>query len=334
MTFSLIVCTYMRPKALLNLLKSVKRQTLYPNEILIIDGSENNESQILFVENSFENLKYFKVNEKNRGLTRQRNYGLSQVDQDIDIICFVDDDTELTPNYFDELIKTYKNTSITGVGGLAINENNWKEKINNVKYNTYKYYEIDGYVVKEGSRNVMRNYLGLSSNKPPGVMPEFSHGKSYGYPFNGKIYEVDLLIGMSFSFHRKVFQHMKFSTYFEGYGLYEDADYSIRALRFGKNVINTNVKLYHYHDVSGRPNSFKYGKMVLRNGWYVWRVKYPNPKLKAIIKWHLTSFLLTSIRFGNVFTKNKREEALKESIGRVVGWWSLLFNKPKVNAYE
>ena len=44
MKFTLIICTYNRPKPLLQLLLSVQEQTLYPNEILIIDGSENNET--------------------------------------------------------------------------------------------------------------------------------------------------------------------------------------------------------------------------------------------------------------------------------------------------
>jgi len=47
MNFSLIICTYMRDKPLLKLLNSVKRQTRYPNEILIIDGSTDNKTQLL-----------------------------------------------------------------------------------------------------------------------------------------------------------------------------------------------------------------------------------------------------------------------------------------------
>ena len=43
--FSLIICTYQRAKPLLKLLQSVKEQTLYPNEILIIDGSTNEETK-------------------------------------------------------------------------------------------------------------------------------------------------------------------------------------------------------------------------------------------------------------------------------------------------
>ena len=329
MNFTLIVCTYMRPIPLLNLLNSVKKQTLYPNEILIIDGSTKDETATIIAQNSFKNLTYFQVSAADRGLTKQRNFGISKVSNDSEVICFLDDDTILEPTYFEEIINAFQSDyNIVGVGGLAINEMRWIQKFPNKKYNKYKFYEFEGYVYPEGLRNVLRNILGLQSNLGPGRMPEFSNGRTCGFPLNDKIYEVDLLIGMSFSFRKKVFDKIQFSHYFEGYGLYEDADFSIRALQFGKNVIATKANLSHYHDQSGRPNKYQYGKMVVRNGWYVWRVKYPNPSLKAKFKWNAIVLLLAFIRFSNIFTNNKRKEAFTEFIGRMVGWFSLFINKP------
>jgi len=320
----------MRPKPLLQLLQSVQRQTLYPNEILIVDGSFNDETKIILQENSFDNLNYFLVSAVERGLTKQRNFGIEKASKSSAVISFLDDDTELSPNYFEELIKTFiDDSSITGVGGVSINENNWSLVEPNKKYNLKHYNIIDGFFAKEGQRNVVRNYLGLQSHLGPGKMPDFSHGKTCGFPLNNKIYEVDLLIGMSFAFRRNVFDGIRFSNYFEGYGLYEDADFSIRALQFGKNVINTKVQLYHFHNPSGRPNQFFYGKMVVRNGWYVWRVKNPKPSLKAKIKWHSITLLLSIIRFSNIFTTNKRKQAFSEFFGRITGWFSLLIDKPK-----
>ena len=331
MKFSLIICTYMRSKAVLTLLESVKKQVLYPNEIIIIDGSTDNKTTRIIEENKFENLTYYKVNEADRGLTKQRNFGISKVSENIDIVSFLDDDTVLTDSYFKEIVKTFKgDPTITGVGGQSINENRWKKKEFNKKYNSKFYYELDGYIIKESQRNVIRNFFGLQSDQLPGIMPEFSNGRTYGYPLNGEIHKVDLLIGMSFSFHKKVFKSISFSTYFEGYGLYEDADYSLRALKFGDNLINTNAQLYHYHNPEGRPNKYKYGKMVIRNGWYVWRIKYPNPSLKARFKWNAIAFLLTIIRLVNVISTTKRKEAFTEFVGRNVGWISLIFNKPKL----
>ena len=319
----------MRPQSLLQLLRSVQVQTLYPDEILIIDGSSNTETEAVISENQFKNLHYFLMPENFRGLTKQRNFGLDKIDNASTVVAFLDDDTELMPNYFEELIKTFEdNQEISGVGGVAINENGWSLTEFNKKYDPNRYFQFEGFVYKEGQRNVMRNYLGLQSNLGPGRMPDYSHGKTCGFPLNGKTYEVDLLMGMSFAFRKKVFDSISFSTYFEGYGLYEDADFSLRVLQFGKNVVNTAAKLHHYHNPSGRPNQYQYGKMVVRNGWYVWRVKNPKPSFDAILKWHSITILLTLIRFSNTFTTNKRAAAFTEAMGRMIGWWSLMIDKP------
>jgi GT2 family glycosyltransferase len=321
----------MRPKPLLRLMQSLVEQTVYPHEILIVDGSSNNETEIILKGHSFKNLRYFKVNDTERGLTRQRNFGIRKVSDASEIICFLDDDVVLNSDYFEEVLNTFESdANIVGVGGVAINENRWFIKNEHAYYNKLNYYEFDGHIIKESLRNKIRNIVGLQSPDCSGVMPDFSHGRTYGYPLTGKNYEVDLLIGMAFNFKRIVYENISFSLFFEGYGLYEDADYSLRALKFGKNVISTKAKLNHYHDSSGRPNKFRYGKMVIRNGWYVWRVKYPNPTFKARIKWHATALLLTIIRLLNVITAAKKKEALTEGLGRIVGWFSLIFNAPKI----
>lgn len=330
MNFSLIICTYMRPESLLALMQSVQKQLLYPDQILIIDGSIDNETNTVLEKNQFLNLEYFLVSNENRGLTRQRNYGISKVNSDCDIVCFLDDDTILEPNYFREVIDTFKrNLAIIGVGGVAVNEYKWKIQVPNAFYGSKKYYLFEGYFYKEGLRNIVRNYLGLASNLGSGKMPNYSHGRTSGFPITGKIYNVDLLIGMSMSFRKKVVDHIKFSSFFEGYGLYEDADFSLRALQFGENVINTNAHLSHFHAESGRPNQYKYGKMVVRNGWYVWRIKNPNPNFKDRFKWNAITLLLTLIKFSNTFTSKNKRAAFTESIGRTLGWCSLVFSKPK-----
>jgi GT2 family glycosyltransferase len=319
----------MRSKALAMLLESIKNQSVLPEEILIIDGSTDSETSKMLESIQLQEINYFKVGEENRGLTKQRNYGISKLNATSEIVCFLDDDTVLKGDYFEKIIEVYaRDINITGVGGVAINENRWGLKDDSKTYNRYKYYELDGYIIKESLRNVVRNYLGLQSNLKPGRMPEFSHGRTYSYPLNGKAYEVDLLIGMSFSFKKEVVQEIKFSTYFEGYGLYEDADFSIRALEYGKNVISTKVQLYHYHDEKGRPSKYKYGKMVVRNGWYVWRLKYPKPSLKARLKWNSIIIVQAKIRLLNVISTDKKKEAFTEFLGRTVGWISLIFNKP------
>ena len=330
MKFSLIICTYMRPDPLLKLLRSVTEQTLYPDEILIIDGSTDERTKNAIASHNFPSLRYYKVPENERGLTRQRNYGIERVSDDIEVVCFLDDDTVLKPEYFKNLLDTYMQyPKALGVGGYIVNEVAWNKTHENETMDD-SYFVYDGWARKDGSRYVLRKKLGLDSDKAPACFPGFAHGRSVSFlPPSGKTYEVEQLMGGVSSFRKKVLDDHKFSIYFDGYGLYEDADYTLRISNIGKLYVNTTAQLFHYHEASGRPDSFKYGKMVLRNGWYVWRVKFPNPGIKDRIKWNATALLLTLVRMSNVITGPDRQAAFYESLGRVTGWWSLLINKPR-----
>jgi GT2 family glycosyltransferase len=329
MKFSLIICTYMRPTPLLQLLNSVREQTTNPNEILIIDGSTNTETEKVLQENLFRNLHYFMVPPEHRGLTRQRNYGIARMGTEMEVVCFLDDDTVLEKNYFQQLLKTYEiYPEALGVGGYIKNESDCEFVGDDYQAKTDEYY-FDGWKRKESSRFILRKMLCLDSDCPPGFSPNFSHSRSVGFlPPSGKIYAVEQFMGGVSSFRKTVFETLQFSTYFEGYGLYEDADFSLRVSKTGMLYVNTAARLHHYHAASGRPNQYLYGKMVVRNGWYIWRVKNPEPLLKDILKWHSITILLTLIRFTNTFTTTKRKEAFSEALGRTVGWWSLIFNKP------
>jgi GT2 family glycosyltransferase len=319
----------MRPEPLSRLLESVLSQTLVPYEVLIIDGSIDDGTGARFRYSENNIIKYHKVRKEHRGLTKQRNYGIERVNDTSDIVAFLDDDTILTIDYFENLEKAFKDLpGASGIGGTAINENRWQLK-ENKSYHQDHFYEFENHVVKESSRNVLRNKLKLASNELPGIMPAYSHGRTFSYPITGENYPVDLIVGMSMAFRKEVTDSIKFSRYFEGYGLYEDADYSIRALDFGQNYLATSVRLEHHHDGAGRPNQYSYGKMVVRNGWYVWRVKHSNPSFKNKLKWYQITLLLTAIRFLNTFTTKERKEAFTESMGRTIGILSLLLSKPK-----
>ena len=300
LSFSLIVCTYSRPESVIQLLDSVVQQSLYPNEILIIDASEDDKTESKLSVTNYKSLTYFKVDDKNKGLTRQRNFGIRNANQTSEIICFLDDDIVLEKDYFENLISTYKQRiDAVAVGGAIIDEGVWN-KINEEYRVNYDEFIKDNYVRKLGSRNVLRKRLGLLSNVPPGFMPEFSHGFSTGFlPPSGKIYPVEFFMGGVSSYRKFLFENVRFSPYFEGYGLYEDMDFCLRVSKLGKLYVNTAARVYHLHDESGRPDYFKYGKMVVQNGYYVWKSKYPKVKIKSWLKWYFITILLAIIRLKN-----------------------------------
>ncbi len=331
MDFSLIICTYNRRKAIEILMNSVANQSMYPNQIIIVDGSLNLETKTYFETTNFKNLDYFLVDASTRGLTKQRNFGISKVNATSEIICFLDDDTILETNYFEELINTYlKFPEAFGVGGYITNEVKWEANSDNYIENK-RSFTFDGFHRIEDKRFILRKSLGLDSDVLPGFSPLFSHGRSVSFlPPSDKIYKVEQLMGGVSSFRKKVLDKHKFSTYFEGYGLYEDAEFTIRISKLGQLYLNTNAKLEHHHDACGRPNMYNYGKMVVRNGWYVWRTKNPNPEIIHCVKWHMITILLTFIRIANILTTKKRKQALTESLGRTAGWFSIVFNNPKI----
>lgn len=320
----------MRPTPLLKLLISIKDQILYPDEILIIDGSLDDKTKSILENNNFDHLKYYLISEQDRGLTKQRNFGISKVDPTSDIVCFLDDDTILETEYFANLLNTYNLfPDALGVGGYITNEIKWQKIPESYSENKNEFY-YDGWKRKDGSRFVLRKKINLDSDCPPGFAPKFSHGRSVSFlPPSDKIYPTEQLMGGVSSFKKSVFEQFSFSTYFQGYGLYEDADFCLRLAKEGKLYLNTAAKLSHYHDSAGRPNQYTYGKMVVRNGWYVWRIKNPNPILKDRLKWNSITILLIVTRFVNVIKGKDKKVVFTEFVGRVVGWWSLIFNKPK-----
>ncbi|WP_442844675.1 glycosyltransferase family 2 protein [Leeuwenhoekiella sp. H156] len=329
MKICLIICTYQRLDALSTLLNSVKKQIKYPDQILIIDGSIDDKTKLQFSKSEFKNLEYYKVESADRGLTRQRNYGIERVNDTVDIVAFLDDDTVLLENYFEELIKTYSiHPDAMGVGGYITNEVKWRRANRDKPDNPGNFY-YDGYCRKESSRFKLRRKLGLVQKEPPGYYPDFGHGRSIAFlPPSGKIYQTETLMGGVSSFPLRVLKEHKFSEYFEGYGLYEDADFSLRLSKLGNLYINTAAQLEHHHDASGRPNMVKYGKMVVRNGWYVWRVKNSEPTIRDKLKWYQITVLLTAIRFVNIFTTREKMSAFQEVMGRLSGLLSLIVNKP------
>ncbi len=330
MKYSVVVCTYMRPNDIIKMLDSIVLQSIYPDEIIIVDASNNELTKNLNLDLKYKNLQYYYVDANTRGSAKQRNFGITKVADSIDIICFLDDDVVLLENYFEELLNTYNTyPDALGTGGYIINSGiNWIKKHKTYK-STFIENQFDGWITKENPRNLFRKILGLQSNVPPGFMPLFSHGQN-ALPPSGKIYNAELIMSVVCSYRKNVLDNQKFDNYFVGYSLYEDIALSLKIAKKGKLYINTNAKLYHYHSSFGRPNKFVYGKMVVRNGWYVWRIKNPSPKLKDRFKWNAITILLIVIRLSNIINSNQKTEALTESLGRIIGWLSLIISKPKI----
>jgi len=334
--FSVIICTYLRPQPTINLLQSITYQSVKPCQILIIDGSPNTETATI-IQPMIELLpiKYVHVEEKNRGLTKQRNIGIQHLLPHAEIVFFLDDDVMLETDFFEIMLQTFLDSTLIGCDGFITNECYWLPMNGSLKLPKF-YQQLDGYYLPLSARDCFRAALGLFPMQlQPGKIPPYGHGKS-SLPPTEKQYEVDHIMGGITAYRTTVFKHIQFSPFFEGYGLYEDFDFSVRASKHGKLITNTAARVKHHHDASGRPNSYKFGQMVVRNGWYVWRLKYPQPTINNKIKWYLITLLLSSFRLGNTFTPIpiKRKQAWGDFCGRIVALTALLLNYNSVITEE
>ena len=323
MKFNLIICTYQRSQAIERLLESVMEQKLYPDEILVIDASPDDLTKKLFGDKVYPALKYHKVGKDDSGLTRQRNFGIKHSSPEMEVLCFLDDDIVLEPDYFEKLVESYiKYPRTIGIGGRIKDDIAWKKVSENNKPR-FDEFQFDGYVRPLGQRNVLRKRLSLLSDKPPGIMPEFSHGFSTGFlPPSEEIYPVEFFMGGVASYKHELFLEINFSEKFIGYGLYEDLDFCLRASKIGQLYVNTAAKVAHLHDEAGRPDHYKYGRMVVENGYHVWKLKNPKPSFKAAFKFWAIHVLLLMIRFVNGFSKDK--SGFNDARGRLRGLLSVL----------
>ena len=127
--FSTIIPTYNREKELKELIGTILKQSLKPDELIIIDDGELKENFISRIKEEIESQKiefiYYKKDhsKERRGLSESKNIGLNLASNEI--VFILDDDLELKENFFEEIMKIwekYRNDEkLIGVGGWIEN---------------------------------------------------------------------------------------------------------------------------------------------------------------------------------------------------------------------
>lgn len=327
-SLSLIVCTWRRPEAVRRLLASLRDQTRPPAEILVVDASPiaETETEAVAAASGLPGLVYDRVPPEERGLTRQRNRGIARARGEV--IAFLDDDTVPEPGYFAELLACFeRHPDAVGVGGYICNEVDWRTVTTGTGLAVFRSGDWER---REDYRWRLRRLLGLDSPFPAGWMPPSGHPRATGFvPPDGEDHRVEFFMGGASAWTRGLLERVRFSPWFEGYGLYEDLDFCLRAGREGSLWLCTQARLAHLHDAPGRPNQLRYGEMVVRNGWRVWRQRWPSPPWPERGRWWATTLLLAGCRLGDAVRGPARGAALADAVGRLRGAATLLWSRPE-----
>jgi glycosyltransferase involved in cell wall biosynthesis len=137
---SIVVPTLNRCESLRKLLLSILRQTSLPEEVIVVDDSDDDETLKLVRENSdfFSNkgilLMYSRGNRDDRSISAARNIGATKSTGEI--VLFLDDDVVLDSKYIEEVLKTYEEyPEAKGVQGYMVSEEGL-----DLSYRIYKRY--------------------------------------------------------------------------------------------------------------------------------------------------------------------------------------------------
>jgi len=112
---SVVIVTKDRPENLKNLLKSLIKQSLRPDEVIVVDNNSSKSYEFVF--NEFKNcLPLRTFIETTPGIPTARNRGVQEAVGDI--ILFTDDDCEADTFWVENMVKPfYQNPYIGVVGG-------------------------------------------------------------------------------------------------------------------------------------------------------------------------------------------------------------------------
>ena len=259
---SLIIPTYNRPEALSDCIDSVLKQTVLPDELIIVD--DGNLEEIPYekaCQNKGIHTIYYKKDTP--GLTRSRNKGVELSSGDI--ILFLDDDVILFPDYIEQILAGYdENTS--GVGGLV---------------------EIElPKTFKNSIRRIFEIIFLISGMEEGKVLPS---GFCTNYSTTNRpikeLKKVDFLDGGVMSVRSEVFEEFSFNEKYNRCGMGEDKDFSYRVAQRYNVKINPKARLYHMNSIIMSPNDVDVERMFIiaqhlffinyiKKGWWSWLFFY------------------------------------------------------------
>ena len=200
---SVIIPTYNRSddlKTTLNFMTALLKEI---KEILIIDQSKDDKTKKLVTSLKNSKIKYYYS--KIPSITIARNLGVKYASKTSDFICFIDDDVNLGNNYFQEILKVFRdNPGAKAVGALdnsSSGENIW-------------------------NRFTQALFFLRRRTKDKAIIVS-PYGNLYPENLN-RLINAQWLPGVNMCYRKEVFKEQKFDENLLGYTVAEDIDFSYR----------------------------------------------------------------------------------------------------------
>ncbi len=239
-----IIATKDRKQDLYSLLTNIEKQSHLPDQIIIVDSSIE---PLKAIEKKFNSLKIDYITYYPPSAAGQRNAGLELIENDIDLVGFVDDDIIFAMNAIENMLKFWK-TESEDIGGASFN-------ILNQGTADFDKLKLSDFTTK----------IGLYDRKIGNVAKSGWHNRIMAVESTT---QVEWLPTTAVIWRKNIFKEFKFDPYFDGYSYLEDLDFSYSVGKKHNMVIYANAGYYHYQSPRGRIDLFKFGEKEVQNRLY------------------------------------------------------------------
>lgn len=253
---TVVTPTFRRPKEAVELLANLSRQTLLPDEVILVDGAPDEERQTeqavapVIAALPFE-CRYVR---SERGTAVQRNFGIDRARGEF--VALIDDDIRLEPDFFARIVEVFKNDRAREVGGVVGYRNDlYRSVADSERWRWYR--RLKFFSTYEPGRYDFKSGYPINNNLQP--------------PFGGTR-EVDFMTTACALWRREVFDSgLRFDLFFRDYGVLEDAHLSLRAGTKWKLLQCGDARCQELHAEGGRVDRRKIGYKCVVNYYYVFR---------------------------------------------------------------
>jgi len=304
---TLVVPTWKRPGPMADLLAALAQLPDPPAEVIVVDGSPDTATSdaLRAVGGLPFELKYIR---SPAGLTRQRNVGVDASTREY--VFFLDDDCRPAPEYFRRIRDIFLADTAGKIGAV-------------------RGFLINGAKLPVGAMWRWRARLGICGTSPGQYYPT---GMTWTWnetvPFAGTR-PVDVLAGGAAAYRRAVFGKYRFSEFFAGYSAGEDLEMSRRIAADWELVASGEALVDHRHAAGGRPGGFAFGRMAIRNRYFIWRRHSPRVGVGVWLKFGLDLVLVVGRELGSAVAGPNRGAALQRGLGTVWGGLVCLVAPPR-----
>lgn len=242
MTYSIILPTLNRAALVKDFLACVEKQTLLPEEVIVVDQGDNCATRDLFEGWNPSGIAKKYVYREVKSLILARNAGLDACTH-TDLVVFFDDDVAMEAQFCEEMVKVFQNDA-NGIyaGGMGA-VHGWAYRPKPFQFFFFMPHEGSGRFLPSGAQT-------------------FPHWKK-------EFCETEFLSGGCTFWRRKVIKAYRFDERLSGFGFGDDVDVSYRISRNYKLFFQPKAVCHQVSNPPGKMSGRAYRKVWVQNMYYL-----------------------------------------------------------------